>query len=166
VAAGPGRSAFGEYAGFGIRLVSYILDGILYGLVMIPFMIAGIAMLAVAYDDCETISDEIVCPAGAPDGGMVAGAIVAFAVGVVLVLFLYLRALARSGQTWARRILNIKVVRTDNGLAPGWGKAIGRSLVERFISPILFGLGFLWMLWDDQNQCWQDKAAGTYVVRC
>ena len=32
-------------------------------------------------------------------------------------------------------------------------------------SGLLLGLGYVWMLWDDQNRCWHDKMAGTYVIR-
>lgn len=150
-------------AGFGIRLGGWLLDGLLYGLAMAPFLAAGIGLVAWGLDDCVSIDDEIYCY-GQEEVGPIAGGIAVMAVGIVVVAIIYLWALARSGQTWGRKIVGIKVVRTDDGQAPGWGKAIGRTLFS-YISAWVFYLGYLWMLWDDQKQTWHDKVAGTYVVR-
>ena len=132
-------------------------------MVLLPFAIAGGVLIAVGLDDCVTINDELVCN-GREDEGSIAGGVALMSVGFVVMVVLYLRALAKSGQTWGRRIVGIKVVRVDNGLAPGWGKAIGRSLFS-YISSWLFYLGYLWMIWDSDKQTWHDKVAGTYVVR-
>ena len=34
----------------------------------------------------------------------------------------------------------------------------------RIISTIPLFLGYFWMLWDREKQCWQDKIAGSVVV--
>jgi uncharacterized RDD family membrane protein YckC len=153
-----------EYAGFWIRFGGYLLDGLLYGLLYLPFLSAGIALMAVGFDDCVTIDDELVCN-GRENEGSIAGGVALMVVGAIVVFVVYLRGLARSGMTWGRRIVGIKVVRTDDGSAPGWGKAIGRTLFANWISASIFYLGYLWMLWDGQKQTWHDKVAGTYVVR-
>lgn len=152
-------------AGFWIRFGGYVLDQILYGLLVVPFAIVGVILIVQAFDDCVTLDGEITCPEGAPDAGPIALGVVAIVAGVVVVAFVYLRALARTGRTWGRSIVGVTVIRQDDGAPPGWGKAIGRTLFEGLISPILFNLGFLWMLWDDRNQTWHDKVAGTLVVR-
>jgi uncharacterized RDD family membrane protein YckC len=149
-------------AGFWVRFGGWLLDGILYGLLFLPFLTAGFVLLAVGLDDCSTINDEIVCN-GQEDTGPIVGGAAVFVVGFLVVAFVYLRALATSGQTWGCKIVGIKVVRTDNGQAPGWGKAIGRTLFS-YISAWVFYLGYLWMAWDAHKQTWQDKVAGTYVV--
>lgn len=161
----PTNVGGGNYAGFWARFGGYLLDGILYGLLLLPFMIAFFVLLAIGLDDCYTdpFTDEIVCNGREEVAPIVIGSLLMF-VGFVVVVFVYLRALAKSGQTWGRKIVGIKVVRTDNGAAPGWGKAIGRTLFAGFISANIFYLGYLWMIWDGQNQTWHDKVAGTYVV--
>lgn len=155
----------GELAGFWVRFGGYLLDTLLYGLLMLPFAIVGIVLIAISLEDCETINDELSCPPGEPEAGSLAGGIVVLAVGLVLVVLIYLRMLARSGQTWGRRIAGVQVVRADTGGPPGWGKAIGRSLFENVISRNLLYLGYLWMIWDGKKQTWHDKVAGTYVIR-
>ena len=80
-------------------------------------------------------------------------------------IFVFLRMLATSGQTWGRRIAGVKVVRADNGQPPGWGRAIGRSLFAYFISGQICYLGYLWMLWDGEKRTWHDMVAGTRVIK-
>ena len=161
----PGGSAGRHYAGFWARLGGYLLDSILYGLLFVPFVIAFVVLLVIGLEDCSTdpFTDELVCN-GQEEVGPIIGGVGLLFVGFVVVAFVYLRALARSGQTWGRRIVGIKVVRSDDGSAPGLAKAIGRSLFAGFISANVFYLGYLWMIWDKENQTWHDKVAGTYVV--
>lgn len=66
-----------------------------------------------------------------------------------------------TGQTLGKRALNIKVVSID-GSPLDWKKGILRSI--GYLSSILFGIGFLWALWDSDRQAFHDKIAGTYVV--
>jgi len=68
-----------------------------------------------------------------------------------------------SGQTFGKRALGIRVVDFNTGGPITMGKAMLRSVVRSLISGILL-LGYLWMLWDPQQQTWHDKIAGTTVV--
>jgi uncharacterized RDD family membrane protein YckC len=73
-----------------------------------------------------------------------------------------------TGATLGKRAVGIRVIDTDTGGPIGYGRAfirwIGR-LVSSFpwIIPFLY-LGYLWMLWDKEKQCWHDKFASDYVV--
>lgn len=40
-----------------------------------------------------------------------------------------------------------------------------RELFIKQISGICFGLGYLWMLFDQDNQTWHDKILNTVVVQ-
>jgi uncharacterized RDD family membrane protein YckC len=160
----------GELAGFWIRFASWLIDGILYGLVMLVFIGPAIAIGASAFSGCSWVDNprddtlELECPAGVPDAGPIVGAIALGLVGVLLVMFIYVRALGK-GQTWGMRMTSIKLVRSDNGMPVGFGKALGRSLFASFVSAQVFYLGYLWAAWDDKKQTWQDKICSTYVVR-
>ena len=161
-----------RHAGFWNRFGAYLLDGLLYLLVLTPFAIAATVLIVRAFDDCvwlegefSSSGDELVCPPGAPDAGPLAAGIVIGVIGVVVMGFLYLRALARTGQTWGRRIAGIKVIKETTGGPPGWGTAIGRSAFAYFISANICYLGYLWMLWDGQKQTWHDKVASTRVIK-
>lgn len=67
------------------------------------------------------------------------------------------------GTTIGGIILNLRVVRTD-GRDIEWETAIVRAL-GCFLSLIPLGLGFIWMVFDNNRQTWHDKIAGTVVVR-
>jgi uncharacterized RDD family membrane protein YckC len=68
------------------------------------------------------------------------------------------------GQTPGKMAVGIKVVLAD-GRVPGVGRAFVREVVGKFLSGLVLCLGYLWMLWDSERQCWHDKLAGTRVVR-
>jgi uncharacterized RDD family membrane protein YckC len=157
-------------AGFGRRLVGRILDSVLYGLAAAVLFVPGAVLTGLAFEGCETITyadntSELLCDDGYPKVGLLVGGLALMLASVLVVAVIYIRALARTGQTWGRTIVGIRVIRLDNGDSPGVGKALGRTLFSQFISGWLFGLGYLWMLWDDRNQTWHDKVAGTLVVK-
>ncbi len=160
----------GQLAGFWIRFASYLLDQILYGLVLAVFAVPAILLGISAFDGCRWIDRDfgedaqLLCPADKPAGGLLAGAIALGVAGLILVVILYVRALGK-GQTWGMKLTGIRLVRSDNGLPVGFGKAFGRALFAGFISSNIFYLGYLWAAWDDRNQTWQDKIISSYVVR-
>jgi uncharacterized RDD family membrane protein YckC len=131
--------------------------------------IVGVVMIIASFNDCyfETrgLTDELICPDGAPSAGLLAGGIAVTLIGVLAIIVIYVRALGRTGQTWGRRIVGIKVVRVDSGDVPGIGRALGRQLFAQIISANILYLGYLWMIWDKDRQTWHDKVAGTIVVR-
>ena len=70
---------------------------------------------------------------------------------------------AERGQTLGQMALGIRVVGLDTGRSIGYGRALLRWFVS-LISAAVFLLGYLWMLWDSEKQCWHDKAANDVVV--
>jgi uncharacterized RDD family membrane protein YckC len=160
----------GRLAGFWIRFASWLLDSILYGLVAAVFVVPAIVIGVNAFDGCSFVdqddfgnSQELVCPPGTPDAAPVVAAVALGVIGLLVVLVIYVRALGR-GQTWGMRITNIRLVRSDNGLPVGFGKALGRTLFANIVSANVFYLGYLWAAWDDRKQTWQDKIISSYVV--
>ena len=155
----------GERAGFGARLGGSLLDGLLYGLLMAVFIIPGAVLIGASFQDCVTIDDEIFCPDGSPNAGMIGGGIALIVLGFLVVAFLYLRALGKTGQTWGRKIVGIKVIGEATGEPIGFGRALGRQLFASFFSAQILYLGYLWMLWDDKKQTWHDKVVNSIVVK-
>ena len=68
-----------------------------------------------------------------------------------------------TGQTMGKKVLGIRVVDLAGGGPIGYGRATVRYF-GRYISGIPLGLGYFWMLWDDQKQTWHDKFANSMVV--
>jgi uncharacterized RDD family membrane protein YckC/cytoskeletal protein CcmA (bactofilin family) len=67
------------------------------------------------------------------------------------------------GTTIGGLVCGLKVVRRD-GADINWDTAIVRAL-GCFLSMVVVGLGFLWIVFDEDRQAWHDKIAGTLVVR-
>ena len=71
---------------------------------------------------------------------------------------------AMSGQTLGKKIFRIRVVRTDTGHSPGWGRSFVRWIVPDTV--LAFGIVcYLSLTWDTSRQGWHDKAARTVVVK-
>lgn len=155
----------GERARFGIRLGSYLLDALLYGMLSLVFVIPGGIMIGLAYDDCVSFDDELYCPPGSPNVGMIVGGIILIIVGVLVVFGIYVRAIAKTGQTWGCKIVGIKIVGEMTGEPIGTGKALGRTVFAGFISANVFYLGYLWLIWDDKRQTWHDKVVDSVVIK-
>lgn len=67
------------------------------------------------------------------------------------------------GQTLGKQALHIRVISFDTGGPIGYGRGFIRY-IGRILSTIVIFLGYLWMLWDKERQCWHDKLAGDVVV--
>lgn len=67
------------------------------------------------------------------------------------------------GRTIGKWVAGISVV-DEEGNKPGVALAIPREAVGRFVSAITFGIGLIWVIFDDKRQGWHDKIAGTYVI--
>ena len=81
---------------------------------------------------------------------------------VSLAYFTYLEG-GPTGQTIGKRALGIRVYDFRQGGSIGYGRGFLRQ-IGKYLSAIPLGLGYLWMLWDKEKQCWQDKIAGSVVV--
>lgn len=67
------------------------------------------------------------------------------------------------GKTFGKKVLAIKVI--DNfGKNPDLLCAFKREVIGKTLSSFFLGAGFLWALFDKDNQALHDKIAKTYVV--
>ena len=92
--------------------------------------------------------------------GQTGGGIVGLILGIAY--FGYLEG-SNSGQTLGKRALGIRVIDFNSGGPIGFGRAVIRYFA-RILSAIACLLGYFWMLWDKEKQCWHDKLATDVVV--
>ena len=167
----PYATGYGQvpFAGFWARFAALLIDGIITGLFYIPAVVMLFA--GPKHDTTCTVSDNGNIDLGggtdicrAPTGTTVAIAIIlGLAAFVATVLYFGLME-GGSGQTVGKKALAIRVVDKRTGGSIGTGRGIGRYFA-RILSQFLCYLGYLWMLWDPEKQCWHDKLVNDYVVR-
>jgi len=150
------------YAGFWIRVVARLVDGLLLG---IPFAIL-FGILAAAgglFASASNANDQSQSSQGAA----------AALFGGVFVL-LYLLALAvtfgywiyfwgSSGETIGMRLLRLRVIDANTGAHIGYGRATIRLLMT-FINTWACYIGWIWVAFDPRKQGWHDKVANSVVV--
>ena len=68
-----------------------------------------------------------------------------------------------TGQTFGKKAMGIRVIDFKTGGPIGYGRAFIRY-IGRIVSEIPIFLGYFWMLWDKEKQCWHDKFASDVVV--
>lgn len=69
----------------------------------------------------------------------------------------------RFGATPGKMLLKIRVVNTEYKPV-SFLQVLLRETIGKFLSGLVWNLGYLWALWDKDKQTWHDKIAKTYVV--
>jgi len=69
----------------------------------------------------------------------------------------------KTGQSWGKKALNLRLVGEQTGQPIGFGLAFVRDLAH-FIDSIICLVGFLFPLWDAKKQTISDKIVKTLVV--
>ncbi len=87
-----------------------------------------------------------------------------YQVYIFLVAFIFFAWFwTHNGQTLGMRTWKMKLV-PENGMIVSWKSCLIRFVVAIF-SWAIFGIGFLWSLWDKQNRTWHDIASKTKLIR-
>jgi uncharacterized RDD family membrane protein YckC len=135
-----------RYAGFWIRVVAFILDGIVLGVIS-----AALGPLAGGGTVVQT-------------GGQVSFNYQASGLQTLIGLVYFIGFWAWRGQTPGMIPFNLRVVMADTGQKPDIVRALLRY-VGLFISFLVILLGVIWVAFDARKQGWHDKIASTLVVR-
>jgi uncharacterized RDD family membrane protein YckC/Tfp pilus assembly protein PilF len=154
------RMSAGE--AFWRRLAAYLIDYVLISVVcggaqLVILLMIGFAVGASGNN--QALQDENLLA-----GVGIVTILLMFVLYLVVPAAYFVGMLAAWGQTVGKMALGIRVVGPDRE-KPSFVCAVLRELVGKFVSGFVFCLGYLWMLWDPEQQCWHDKIAGTFVER-
>lgn len=139
-----------RFAGHGARLIAYILDSIVLGIVIVV-----LSFVFVAFAIGTAASDSM---------GAMAGGLFLFVILILVVSFAYFPFFwARGGQTPGMMPFRIRIVRDADGGPITGGQAVMR-FVGYWINSIVFYVGFAWILVDRRRRGWHDLIAGTVVI--
>jgi uncharacterized RDD family membrane protein YckC len=164
-------------ANFGERLLAKLLDGLILSAVPFIISILGIVAIATGPSHSSTCTRshyygdryyEYQTTCRVPDGGTIAIGVALFLVAgavYVGVSIYYYRREGRTGLTWGRKAMGIRLLKADTMQPIGSWQSFGRGLFAAYISSSVCYLGYLWMLWDPRRQCWHDKVAESLVVK-
>jgi uncharacterized RDD family membrane protein YckC len=140
------------------RVVGYLIDSLLVGVVMgILWLVAG-SLMAVAAGGfgSQSASNGICCVM------LVLFPISALVVGIFNKVYL----ISNRGASIGQGIMKLKVVDVNGNLL-SFGTAFIRLLAQIGLGLVPFGslIDLLWPLWDDKRQTLHDKAVGSFVMK-
>jgi uncharacterized RDD family membrane protein YckC len=147
----------------GTRLVAAILDGIIAGMMVylpliVGFLIAGVP-LAGAASGAESAALNAAMTA------IIIGLVLA-AIGLAVWAWLTIKYVRDNGQTIAKKLLNIKVVRSDGSPASLARILWLRNVVNTLISFVpLYTIVDHLFIFGESRQCLHDKLADTIVIQ-
>jgi uncharacterized RDD family membrane protein YckC len=103
-------------------------------------------------------------PGETPSAG---AGVVAFLLYLVsLGIWIYNRVIlmGRTGQSWGKQVLNLRLVRMADGQPMGGGMCFLRDLLH-ILDALFCYIGYLWPIWDARRQClFSDKIMNTVVL--
>lgn len=143
-----------EYAGFGPRLVAYLIDGLILGaLTLIPYGICMFTFIMPMQRNQQP--------------GPMAWVIFAICMLVILAITLgyQIYFVGLKGATPGKKIMKLKVTLPDGQYPVGIGKAVVR-LIGYMISGAICYIGFLMIIFDkEEHRALHDRIAGTRVIK-
>lgn len=128
-----------RYAGFWIRFVAALIDGILLAIVnYLITLLFGLIFGKNAANIASTFE-------------------------WIISIGYYVVYQQKYGQTIGKKAMKIKVV-TYDGKTPTMFTFFLREIIGKFISAIILLIGYFMIIWDAKKQALHDKIASTYVV--
>jgi uncharacterized RDD family membrane protein YckC len=150
------------YAGFWLRVVAAIIDGVLISIVMWVVSLAlnaGMMMDAAQMGGQMTEEQALAIAAAA-----MRNSVILFVVSLVIGIVYYcgMESSARQA-TLGKMAVGVKVT-DEAGNRISFGRAVGRYFAK-FASTIILLIGFLMVAFTEKKQGLHDKLAGTLVVK-
>jgi len=149
-------------ASWGQRVGASLIDA-LYALPGVVMYLVGLGLAAT--NAPTTSRSGMVVTSGNP--GLATAGFAVFGLGLVylFVIGVYntLILQGRTGQTWGKRRVGLRIVRQDNGQILTMGNNFLRYLCHYLDGAVY--IGYLWPLWDPMRQTFADKLMKTVVVK-
>jgi uncharacterized RDD family membrane protein YckC len=161
----PAHYAANELADLGPRLGAAVLDTIIFiGMVYVPILIG--VMLAGITGAAAAAANADVDNAGAGVGIMMIVGFGLALIGFVAWVYLTIKYVNENGQSIAKKIVGIKVVRADGSPATLSRIFWLRNVVNALIGIVpLYGLIDILFIFSESRQCLHDKLADTIVIK-
>lgn len=157
------------YAGFWIRFLAAVIDGIILDIPLGILFFATEGTALTNYSNCLSNALNNAVVSGSPYvttcGTTFYGSLwIIDLVGLVVGFLYFVLLWSKFGGTLGQRMLGLHVVDAATGANIGIGRAIGRY-IGYLISAFVLLIGLIWAAFDPRKQGWHDKMASTFVVR-
>lgn len=143
----------GAYAPWVSRVLATVLDA---AVVAVPVLVGQIVLV---FSGGRFGLGDLTDASGFGVAAYVVGALVTIALGIYNTIIRQ----GRSGQTWAKSWVGIRLVRESTGTPLGPGLTFVRQIAH-ILDALPCYLGFLWPLWDAKRQTFADKVMSSVVV--
>ncbi len=152
------------YASWGIRVGGYLIDLVIFLVVLVIFVLL--------FRHSHALNVHLMARRGARRRSF--SSVPFLITGVLYVVYGTLLCGSTRGQTVGMMAVGVRAVRDETFGVLGYGRALGRALFEgvlRLINLLFFLLGLVWVLdmlfplWDKKRQTLHDKVAGSVVLR-
>jgi uncharacterized RDD family membrane protein YckC len=160
-----------QYAGFWIRFVAYLVDGLIVGIPMTAIIVTVVLIFGAgsiatlkslpSNPDPDQIQAQLI-----PMIGALIGAYAMFIAGAIVISWLYFAMMESSERqaTFGKAMLNLRV--TDaNGNRLSFGHASGRFFSKIITGMVPFFIGYIMAGFTQKKQALHDFIAGTLVIR-
>lgn len=144
-----------EYAGFFSRFLALLIDFVAMAVlaVIVGVIIGGCVALTIGAqsDFVAFLSSMVAC--------------LLWIILAAFQFFYFGYFWSKDGQSVGMKLVNIKVIRRSETESLSFWRAAFRGSLGYYISGLVFGLGFIWALFDSNKETWHDKLFDTWVVK-
>jgi uncharacterized RDD family membrane protein YckC len=151
--------AIGPPAGFWIRFVAFLIDGLILGIVA-GVIVAALAIVAIVIGVGFHGDDDV-------NVALIAIGMLLGAIALIVISWLYeaLMTSSHHGATFGKRALGLRIVRAD-GATLSFGRATARHFLKAMITPLVpFAVGYLLAAFTNGKRALHDFMADTFVIR-
>src|SRR5580693_2383020 len=145
-----------RYAGFWIRFVAIIIDGVILGIINWIIRLPLVAIIGAGTLGAAGSGSVVGVGAILAAGGLLT--LVGLAVGIAYQIYF----LTTRGATPGKMALGLKVIRADGGPISA-GLALGRYLAQ-ILSALIFGIGYIIAGFDSEKRSLHDRICDTRVI--
>jgi uncharacterized RDD family membrane protein YckC len=160
----PGTSEGVPYASWGIRVGGYLIDAVIFLVVL--------GVFAILFRHTHALDVHFMARRGTRRRNF--SSLPFLFTGLCYIAYGTLLCGSARGQTLGMMAVGVRAVRDETLGVLGYGRALGRAVFEgvlRLINLLFFLLGLVWILdmlfplWDKKRQTLHDKVAGSVVLR-
>jgi len=151
------------YASWGRRVLGYLVDTVIASIFNIPVWVGYYQLVSGLDYETDAYGNKTVASTSEVSGTTIAVLVIGVVISLAFNVYNLLIRQGRTGYTFGKTVVGIKLVKISTGQPIGAGLSFVRQLAH-IVDSLACYLGWLWPLWDSRRQTLADKMMGTVVV--